>query len=239
MKHRTRAPDERVWRITQLSKLSFNHSINRSYSQLAFFNFFKRIILSLFRLFPMRFRFWASDFDPITFSAVQFANRNSLPMRKNRIYCACRDSSKRRDQLLLLWSGAAKRRAECAALLVGPKRPSPRWLSLVWRQRDMPSAQRVRRVNLSWYFVFHNVTDCCCCCCCTSIVYEYVSLERCAPSALPLVSWPEPAPAGCSLTTERRAARRLRVGCKATSLYSCVHPTHRSFCCCLLAVCRG
>jgi len=213
----------------------------------------------------MRFRFWASDFDPIAFSAVQFANRNSLPMRKNRIYCACRDSSKRRDQLLLLslpmrknriycacrdsskrrdqllllWSGAAKRRAECAALLVGPKRPSPRWLPLVWRQRDMPSALRVRRVNLSWYFVFHNVTDCCCCCCCccccTSIVYEYVSTERCAPSALPLVSRPEPAPAGCSLATERRAARRLRVGCEATSLYSCVHPTHRSFCCCLLS----
>ena len=27
---------------------------------------------------------------------------------------------------LLLWSGAAKRCAECAALRVGPKRPSPR-----------------------------------------------------------------------------------------------------------------
>ena len=26
----------------------------------------------------------------------------------------------------------------------------------------------LRRVNLPWYFVFHNVTDCCCCSLCTS-----------------------------------------------------------------------
>ena len=72
----------------------------------------------------MRFRFWASDFEPIAFSAVEFGHQNSLYMRKNWIYRLCRDSSKRRDQLLLLWSGAAKRRTECAALRVEPKRPS-------------------------------------------------------------------------------------------------------------------
>ena len=34
------------------------------------------------RLFPMRFRFRASYFDQIAFSGVNFANRNSLAMRK-------------------------------------------------------------------------------------------------------------------------------------------------------------
>ena len=49
--------------------------------------------------------------------------------------------------------------------------------------------------------------------------YEYVSMERCAPSVLLLVSRAEPAPAHCSLATERRASRRPRVGRGATSLY--------------------
>ena len=49
----------------------------------------------------------------------------------------------------------------------------------------------------------------------------YVSAERCAPSALLLVSRPEPAPADSSLAMERRAARRPCVGREATSLYSC------------------
>ena len=42
------------------------------------------------------------------------------------------------------------------------------------------------------------------------------------PSALLLVSGREPAPADCSLATERHAARRMRVGRETTSLYSCV-----------------
>ena len=50
-----------------------------------------------------------------------------------------------------------------------------------------------------------------------AVVYEYVSTERCAPGALLFVSRPEPAPADCSLATERRSARRLRVGRDATS----------------------
>ena len=41
----------------------------------------------------------------------------------------------------------------------------------------------------------------------SAVVYDYVSTERCPPSALLLVSRPEPAPADCSLATERRAGR--------------------------------
>ena len=38
-----------------------------------------------------------------------------------------------------------------------------------------------------------------------AVVYEYVSTDRCAPSALLLVSRPEPAPADCaSGATQRR-----------------------------------
>ena len=50
--------------------------------------------------------------------------------------------------------------------------------------------------------------------------YEYISKERCAPSA--------PAPADCSRATERRAAHRLRVGCEETFAFQqCHHTTHR------------
>ena len=68
-----------------------------------------------------------------------------------------------------------------------------------------------------------------------SVVYEYVFTEGCAPSALLLVSRPEPALADCSLATERRAARQPRVGREATSLYSCV-TIHSSVVLLLLAV---
>ena len=80
--------------------------------------------LGLGRFLRTRFEFWASDFDPIGFSDVNLPNRNSRPMRKNQVYFACRNSGKRRDRRLLLWSGAAKRRAGCAALRGGTKRPS-------------------------------------------------------------------------------------------------------------------
>ena len=40
-----------------------------------------------------------------------------------------------------------------------------------------------------------------------AVVYEYVSTEKCALSALLSVSRPEPAPADCSLATGRRADR--------------------------------
>ena len=79
----------------------------------------------------------------------------------------------------------------------------------------MPSA--LPKVNLPWYFVFHNVTTAA-----ATVVYEYVSAERCALSELLLVARPEPARANCSLATEKRAAHRLRVGWEATSLFSCV-----------------
>ena len=67
------------------------------------------------------------------------------------------------------------------------------------------------RVNLSWYFVLHNVIDCCCCCCCAAaaaVIHEYVATERCAPSALLLVSSPKPAPADCCSLAAETCARR-------------------------------
>ena len=69
------------------------------------------------------------------------------------------------------------------------------------------------------------------------VVYEYISTERCAPSSLVLISKPELAPADCSLASERRAARRLRVGRDATSRYSCV--TIRIIDCSAAACCCG
>ena len=67
------------------------------------------------------------------------------------------------------------------------------------------------------------------------VVYEYVYTKRCAPSALLLVSRRAPAPADCSLATERRAARRPHVGREATSL-SAVSPSNSSIVLLLLAV---
>lgn len=55
-----------------------------------------------------------------------------------------------------------------------------------------------------------------------AVVYEYVSTETCAPSALFLVSRPKPVPADSSLATERCVAHRLRVGREGTSAYTCV-----------------
>ena len=76
---------------------------------------------------------------------------------------------------------------------------------------------------LGVFVLLHNVTHCCCCAA-AAVVYEYVSTERCAPSALLLVSRPKPAPADfcCGLATERCAARGPSVGREATTLYSCV-----------------
>ena len=93
------------------------------------------------------------------------------------------------------------------------------------------------RVNSSWYFVLHNMTDCCCwCCCCAAaaVVYEYVSTERCAPRALLLV--PKPAPADCcSGHGEMRPPLTARRARSNDAIQLCHHPTHRSFCCCLLS----
>ena len=78
---------------------------------------------ALVGLFRMRFRFLPDRF----FRGELEKNRSSRPTRENRIYCSRTGSTKRRDRLLLWWSGAAKRRrAGCAALRAGPKRLSPR-----------------------------------------------------------------------------------------------------------------
>ena len=71
----------------------------------------------------------------------------------------------------------------------------------------MPNA----RVILSWYFlpVFSH-GDLAAATAVLVRVYEYVSTERWAPSALLLISRPEPAPADCGLATERRADRASR-----------------------------
>ena len=71
------------------------------------------------------------------------------------------------------------------------------------------------RVDLSWCLVFHNVTAATASAVAAAAaaaavrVLEYVSTERSAQSTLLLVSRPKPAPADCSLVTERCAARRL------------------------------
>ena len=69
----------------------------------------------------------------------------------------------------------------------------------------------------------------------SSVVYEYVSTERCVPSALLLISRPEPAPADCSLATERRAARRPASGAKQRR-YAAVSPSNSSIVLPLFAV---
>ena len=147
---------------------------------------------------------------------------------------AWRNSSKRRDQPVLLWSSAVKRRAGCAPLRVGPKPPSQGWLPLVWRQRDVPSALESTCLRVLcftiWLAAAAGVQQ-------KSVVYEYVSTERLAPSVFLLVSRPDLGPTDCSLAKERRAARRPCVGRETTSEYVelCHHPTHWSFCCCLLS----
>ena len=130
-----------------------------------------------------------------------------VSMRKTRVFCARTGSSKRRDQLLLLWSGAATRRAGCAALRVGPKRPSQLWLSIFGLAAER-RANRTFKVNLSWCFVLHNVTDClllllCNCYATAAVVCEYVSTERCSPSALLFASRHKSVPADTSLATGR------------------------------------
>ena len=88
------------------------------------------------------FFFWASDFDQLAFSAVKFANRREQSFLCETIgdLCVRRFSSIRpRPTVVVVWR-REKRHAERSSLGVGPKRPSPCWLPLVWRRRDVPSA---------------------------------------------------------------------------------------------------
>ena len=91
--------------------------------------------------------FCASDFDTIAFSYVSLRIETVFPREKKQIYRACRDSSKRRNQLLLLWSGAAKRRAEA---LRRAQDPSVRaHADCLWSGGEEACRVRYCRVNLS------------------------------------------------------------------------------------------
>lgn len=71
----------------------------------------------------MSFRFGLNQI----FSSV--GNQKGLVVRRIRICLKLSESVRPEigaEANHLLWFGAAKRRAECAALGVGPKRPSPR-----------------------------------------------------------------------------------------------------------------
>ena len=156
---------------------------------------------------------------------MEFANRNSLPIRKNRIYCACRDS-RANAETNCCCCGLAPRIDAPSALhcALGPG-VRAHCLPLVWRRRDVPSVLESTSPGILCFL--QNVTDCWLL---LYVVYEYVSTEKYAPSALLLVSRPEPGPADCSLATERRAACRLRVGREATSIcsYVTIHLIDRS-----------
>lgn len=135
----------------------------------------------------------------------------------------------RRDQLLLLSFGAAKRRTECAALAAGLKRPNPRLPPMVWRRRDyrVRSSHLVlvlristrRSIRAPYAYSLSGGTA-------AAVVYDEYKQAR-AMSALLGVARTVPAPADFSLAAERSADRRLRTGREGKSRYH--HPTHRSF----------
>ena len=136
-------------------------------------------------------------------------------MRKKRISCAYRDSSN------------AETNAEIpTSVVVIWRREETRWVCHSVRRTQtfeptlsafhLAAKRRVECARVNLYSLFVSVLTA------VFVVYEYVSRERYAPSALRLVFRPEPAPADCTLSPERRAARRSRVGRAATELYSCV-----------------
>ena len=142
--------------------------------------------------------FLTSAVDPIAFSDVNMTNRNSLPMRKKQIYCACRDSSKRGDQR---FCGLAPRRDALGALHCAED-PSVRAKAhCLWSGGEETCRVRQSQPGLVFWVPFCDLLLL------LLKLYSYVSTERCGPSGLLLVSRPEPAPGDCSLVTERCAAR--------------------------------
>ena len=119
------------------------------------------------RPFHILFDFCASDFEPIAFSHVNLANRNGLPMRKNRIpvYSCVQgfEQMPRPTEFLVVWHGEEMRWVRCTARRTQASEPRLLISGLVARRRC-----ECARVNMSCFFCVSqcdsNLTDCCCCC---------------------------------------------------------------------------
>ena len=130
----------------------------------------------------MRFRFRALDFDPIAFSDVNLANQNSRPMRKSWIYFRAEiRATPRPIAVAVVWGIEETRWVRRTARRTKASEPTLAAFGL--------AAKRLAEcaiVNLSWYFVFHNVIGCICCvvspnlCCYVRLrvrIYEEVRAE--------------------------------------------------------------
>ena len=79
-------------------------------------------------------------------------------MRKNRIYCACTYSSKRRDQsVVVIRRREETRQVRCTARRTQASEPTLNAFGLAAERRT-----ECAKVNLSWYFVFYDVNYYCC-----------------------------------------------------------------------------
>ena len=123
-------------------------------------------------------------------------------MRKKKTDLLCVqkfDQTPRPTAVLVVWRREDTRWVRCTA-----RRTQVSELRLTVSGLAAKRRGECARVNLSIFCV----SQCdCLLLLYSSVVYEYVSTERRVPSALLLVSRPEPAPADCSLATERRADR--------------------------------
>ena len=149
------------------------------------------------------------------------SKRSSYYAEKSDLLCLRRfEQTPRPTAVLVVWRHEETRWVRCPA-----RRTQASELRLTGPVLTAKKSGECARVNLSWYVVPHFVT-----------VYKYLSTGRYVPSALLLVSRPQPPQADCSLATEGRAARRPHVGRSNAAIQLCRYPTHRSFCCCLLSL---
>ena len=99
------------------------------------------------------------------------------------------------------------------------------------------SRGKCARFNLSWYSVFHNVTDRCCCCCYWTAVESTSTYPRRGGCRVRF-SWPlglsphQPTGVWTRRDAPTATGRRARSN---VAIQLCDHPAHRSFCCCLLS----
>ena len=95
-------------------------------------------------------------FCPIAFLAVNFANRNRLAMRKNLILlCVQRfEQTPRATAAVTVWRREKTRWVRCTARRTQACEQTLTAFGLAEKRR----AERAI-VNLSWYFVFDNVTN--------------------------------------------------------------------------------